>query len=54
MPKKQWSELDPRVRRLIIVGGSVDASLRLAALVVVNSAGVLPVVYFLRGRRGPL
>ncbi len=72
MPKKQWSELDPRVRRLIVVGASIDGALRVAALVdlarrppaeirgsrrgwavalaLVSSAGVLPAVYFRRGR----
>lgn len=70
---QRWSELSERQRTAIIVGGTVDAALRVAALVdlarrpqrsirgprwlwavalaVVNSAGVLPVAYFARGRR---
>lgn len=73
MKKKQWSDLDPRLRRLIMLGGAFEAGLKVAALVdlarrprrslhgsktawaialvLVNSGGVLPIVYFVRGRR---
>lgn len=73
--RKRWSELDPRLRQAIIVGGSVEAGLKIAALidlaqrpsrdikgskarwavalVLINSGGVLPIVYLLRGRRRP-
>jgi hypothetical protein len=72
---KNWSELGPRARRLIVVGGTIDTALKVVALVdlsrrpaeqvrgskrrwawaltLVNSAGVLPVVYLLRGRVSP-
>jgi hypothetical protein len=71
--RRRWTDLDPRVRRAIVVGGAFDAGLRVAALidlaqrpgpavrgskvawatalVLGNSVGVLPIVYFLRGRR---
>jgi hypothetical protein len=71
--KKKWSDLSPGVKRLILVGGAVDGTLKVAALVdlarrpaseirgskvawataitVINSVGVVPVVYFVRGRR---
>ena len=73
MKRKKWSDLSPRTRRLIVVGGAVEGALKLAALIdlvrrpasavrgskplwafsvlVVNSLGALPIVYFLRGRR---
>lgn len=31
--RKKWNELDPRVRRLIVVGGAVEGALKVAALV---------------------
>ena len=71
--RKNWSELSPRARRVILAAGAVDGALKLAALIdlarrprsavrgskaawavslaLVNSAGLLPVVYFARGRR---
>ena len=71
--KKRWSDLDPRVRQAILLGGAFEAGLKIAALidlrqrprreirgskaawatalVLVNSGGVVPIVYLLRGRR---
>jgi hypothetical protein len=73
LARTRWRELDPRVRQAIVVAGSVEAGLKLAALIdlaqhsdqdirgskpiwavaitLVNSAGALPIVYLLRGRR---
>ncbi|WP_426572057.1 DUF5652 family protein [Aquihabitans sp. McL0605] len=73
MPAKRWNELSPRTRKLVVVGATVDAVLRIAALVdlarrpaaevrgskrrwvlavtLLNSVGVVPIAYFLRGRR---
>ncbi|TDU91920.1 phospholipase D-like protein [Kribbella voronezhensis] len=73
MAGKRWSELDPRVRQAILLGGAFEAGLKVAALVdlaqrprsdirgskaawavaltLVNSGGVVPIVYLLRGRR---
>ena len=72
---RRWQDLDPRTRRLIVVGACADGALRIAALidlrrrpagevrgskrlwglglVAVNSAGLLPLAYFWRGRRAP-
>lgn len=33
MANKQWSDLSPRVRRLIIIGGVFEGLLKLAALI---------------------
>lgn len=71
--KTRWSELDPRLRQTILLGGAFEAGLKIAALidlaqrprrdirgskaawavalVLVNSGGVVPVVYMLRGHR---
>ena len=73
--KKRWSDLSPTTQKLIIVGGTVDAALKVAAmvdlvrrpadavrgpkpvwataLVLVNSAGLLPLGYFAFGRVDP-
>ena len=73
MPRKRWSELDPRLRQAITIAGAVEAGLKIAALIdlvqrpardvrgskarwaaaiaLVNSAGAVPIAYFLRGRR---
>ena len=73
MAKQRWSEMDPRLRRAIVLAGAVEAGLKSAALIdlarrparhvrgskaawaaaitVVNAAGAVPVLYFLRGRR---
>jgi hypothetical protein len=73
MAKRKWNDLSPRTRRVIIVGATVDATLKIAALAdlarrpssqvrgskavwataitVVNSAGLVPILYFIRGRR---
>jgi hypothetical protein len=71
--KKRWSDLDPRLRQAILLGGAFEAGLKVAALIdlaqrprrdirgpkaawaaalaLVNSGGVVPIVYLLRGRR---
>lgn len=73
MATRRWSELSPRSRRVILVAGSVEAALKVAALVdlkrrpaeqvrgskttwataivLINSAGLVPLTYFVRGRR---
>ena len=73
MDKKRWSDLDPRVRQAILLGGAFEAGLKFASLIdlaqrpradirgskaawavalaLVNSGGVLPIVYMVRGRR---
>ena len=73
MANNRWRELDPRMRRFIIVGGAVEAVLKIAALVdlgrrppeqvrgskgrwaaaivLINSLGLVPISYFARGRR---
>lgn len=69
----RWRELSPRTRRLIFIGGAVEAVLKVAALidlvrrpgdqvqgskarwataiVLINSVGLVPIVYFTHGRR---
>jgi len=71
--RRRWSDLSERDRRLIIVGGVVEAALKIAALIdlkrrpaagirgrkwvwatvvtLANSVGVVPLAYFLFGRR---
>jgi hypothetical protein len=73
MARQRWSELDARVRRVIVVSAVVEGLLKIAALVdlvrrpaaqvrgsklgwaaavtLINSVGVVPIVYFKRGRR---
>ena len=73
MATKSWTDLDPRLRRAMVIGGALKAGLKVAtlidlaqrppatvrgskrvwaaALILVNSAGVAPIVYVLRGRR---
>ena len=73
--RRQWSDLSPRTRRLVIAGAVVEGILKVAALVdikrrpasqirgskwlwatvvaVVSSAGLVPISYFLLGRRQP-
>lgn len=72
MAAQGWGGLDPRVRKLIIIGAIAEGALKLAVLVdlkrrpkdqirgrkaawasamLINSAGVLPVSYFIWGRR---
>jgi hypothetical protein len=69
---KRWSDLSPRTRKLIIVGGVAEAGLKAAAAMdlkrraadqirgpkwawfaglVINSAGLVPLSYFIFGRR---
>jgi Phospholipase_D-nuclease N-terminal len=70
--KKQWSNLSPGIRRLILIGGAFEAALKVvalvdlvrrpsdelrgskpmwaAAIVVINSGGVVPIAYFAYGR----
>jgi len=72
---KAWSDLSPRIRRLILIGGALDGFLKVAALVdlvrrpseelrgskplwaaaivLINSAGAVPIAYFVHGRRRP-
>ena len=33
MTKKRWSSLSPQTRRLIVAGGTIEATLKIAALV---------------------
>lgn len=69
----KWSELDPGLRRLILVGGGFEGILKVAALidlarrpsaevrgskarwagaiVLINSVGAVPLLYFRYGRR---
>jgi hypothetical protein len=71
--RRRWQDLSPRIRRLILIVGSLEGMLKIAALwdlrrrpaaeirgskkvwalaiSFVNSAGAVPVAYFLRGRR---
>jgi hypothetical protein len=73
MATKRWNELDPRLRKALVLGATFEGGLKVAALIdlavrpgkdvrgskaawaaaitLVNSAGVLPIVYLLRGRR---
>ena len=70
--KRKWSDLSERRRRLIVIGGVLDGSLKVAALIdikrrpasqirgrkwvwatvvtLVNSAGIVPISYFVFGR----
>lgn len=70
---RRWNDLDPGVRRLVVVAGAFEALLKIAALidlarrpavdvrgskgrwaaaiVLINSAGAVPVLYFRYGRR---
>jgi len=73
MPRRQWSDLSERTRRLVITAAIADVTLRAAAFIdikrrpasqirgrkrvwaaavaIVSSAGVLPISYFIFGRR---
>lgn len=73
MDKKTRSDLDPRVRQALLIGGAFEAGLRITALIdlarrprrdirgskpawacalaLVNSCGIVPMAYLLRGRR---
>jgi hypothetical protein len=72
MALQQWSDLNPRVRKLIVAGAAVEGVLKIAALIdikrrpseqirggkklwtvgmLLNSAGLIPVSYFVVGRR---
>jgi hypothetical protein len=73
MAARQWSDLNPRTRRVLAITAVAEGILKLAALIdlkrrpatqvrgpkwawatvvtVVSSAGVVPVAYFLFGRR---
>jgi hypothetical protein len=33
MARKRWSELDPRLRQALMLGGAVEAGLKIAALI---------------------
>jgi hypothetical protein len=71
--KKHWSDLSPRIRRLILIGGAFEGVLKTAALVdlarrpseevrgskpswaaaivLINSVGVVPIAYLAYGRQ---
>lgn len=73
MTRRRWSDLDPRLRQTLMLVGTVEAGLKIAALIdlarrparqvrgskrwwavaiaLMNSAGAVPIAYFLRGRR---
>ena len=73
--RRQWSDLSPRTRGLLIAAGVAEGVLKVAALIdikrrpagqirgpkwlwaavvtVVGSAGVVPISYFVLGRREP-
>lgn len=73
MQKRRWQDLSEGQRRIILVVGSLEAVLKIAALVdlrrrpaeqvngskrlwglaivLVNSAGAVPFLYFVKGRR---
>jgi hypothetical protein len=73
MAKRQWSDLSERTRRRIVIGGTLEGILKIAALVdlkrrpaaevrgrkwvwatgitLANSVGLVPISYFLWGRR---
>ena len=73
MARARWSDLDPRRRRLILIGAAVEGGLKIAALIdlarrpardvrgskplwaaaitVINSAGAVPIGYWVYGRR---
>jgi NADH:ubiquinone oxidoreductase subunit B-like Fe-S oxidoreductase len=69
---KRWSDLSPRTRKLIVVAGTAELGLKVAAAIdlkrrpadqvrgpkwawfaglLVNSAGLIPLSYFVYGRR---
>ena len=71
--KKRWNDLDPGIRRLIVVSGALEGVLKIAALIdlvrrpsadvrgskarwaaaiiLINSVGAVPILYFRYGRR---
>lgn len=72
MAAKQWKDLSPRTRKLLIAAAVAEGGLKVAALVdmkrrpaeqirgpkwlwavlmIVNSAGAIPISYFTFGRR---
>ncbi|MGB6059812.1 MAG: hypothetical protein WBF71_16270 [Microthrixaceae bacterium] len=73
MARTKWNDLSPRTKKMVLVGGSVEAALKVAALVdlarrppseirgkkrnwvlavvLLNSVGIAPLAYFLRGRK---
>jgi hypothetical protein len=73
MPRRRWSDLSERTRRLLITAAVADGALRAAALIditrrpasqirgqkrvwaavvaIISSAGILPISYFIFGRR---
>ena len=75
MRKLQWQDLSPATRRFIVVAGTADAALKIAALVdlarrpgdqvrgskvrwaaaivLINSVGIVPISYFVHGRQRP-
>ncbi len=69
---ERWSDLSPRIRKLIFVGGVAEAGLKAVAAIdlehraadqvrgpkwawfaglLINSAGLIPLSYFVFGRR---
>jgi len=73
MARQRWNDLNPSLRRGLVVAGVVEGALKIAALVdlvrrpagqvrgskpawaaaitLVNAAGAVPLLYFIRGRR---
>lgn len=76
MAKRRWNDLDPRIRRTLMLVAAVETGLKIAALIdlarrparhvrgskawwataitLTNSAGAVPIAYFLRGRAAGL
>ena len=73
-PRRRWSDLSERTRRLVVIGATFEGVLKIialadlvhrssseirgskakwaAAVVLINSAGAVPIAYLAYGRRG--
>jgi hypothetical protein len=72
MAVERWQDLDPKLRRFLVIAGATEGLLKLAVLVdlrrrpqeqirgrkkvwrlslLANSAGIIPISYFIWGRR---